>query len=155
MPLRSTNLGKIIIWEYLKKCSYLLASYEPRQRNWALGVGRNKPNNVIIENSGEEIQNNEPEEINNQPPPHDPNRPNPLIYMTTMTIDETPDKYIDLPCGTLGFVEFVSNNSNSIKLPYVSLFKCNLSTYVHCISSIGICTQMYKTMTILALKYNE
>jgi len=92
-------LGQITTWEYLKKCSYLSGSYELRQRHWALGVGRDEPDNVVIDNPGEEVQNNEPEKIiNNQPPPHDPN---PLLCMTclTRTIDETPDKYIVLPCG--------------------------------------------------------
>jgi len=102
------DLGQITIWEYLKKCSYLSASYELRQRNWALGAGRDELDNVdnpgeeILNNDQEDIQNNEPEEMNNpgnQPPP--PHAPNPLLCMTclTRTIDETPDKYIVLPCG--------------------------------------------------------
>ncbi|KAL5246448.1 hypothetical protein ACI65C_013856 [Semiaphis heraclei] len=85
------NLGQITIWEFLKKCSYLSASYELRQRNWALGVGRDEPDNIIIENPNEEVQNNEREEINNQPPPHDPN---PLRYIVKLQTSFIPQNVL-------------------------------------------------------------
>lgn len=95
------NLGLISIWQFLERCSYGIAEYEQRLRNWE----RNH------ENDGEAIED-EPQVQVLQPPLHVPEQlPGDILQLPNQssggtclvcivaTVENSAAQYIILPCG--------------------------------------------------------
>lgn len=93
--------GILSVWQFLTKCSHSSATYERRQRNWALGIlnGQESDDGEVAENDLNEIS---PVNIEmEQNDEHEPNRPSPSVCMTCniVTTGENVAQYIVLPCG--------------------------------------------------------
>lgn len=83
-------------------CSHCSATYERRQRNWALGIqnGEESDDNQVAENDIDEIPPvNIVAEQNEEPEPNHPIRPSVCMACNIVTTGEDVAQYIVLPCG--------------------------------------------------------